>query len=207
MTTTTTKACTKCGETKGLEAFGPNRSTRDGVSSWCRECKRADDRARLSNRTPTRIDRDKARVRARRETGEAASVTRAWRARRLAEGLCEACAAPRVNARHCREHADEAAARTRRRAARSRAALLTEAAERDVFVCYLCESDLGESWHIEHPVPLSLGGPVDLTRPACAACNLTKGARYVADVLAELHPERVDVEALLSSGVFTLEYA
>lgn len=34
----TTKCCTRCGETKPLEAFPPARQKRDGLSSWCREC-------------------------------------------------------------------------------------------------------------------------------------------------------------------------
>jgi hypothetical protein len=37
-TRTVAKTCRKCGETKQLEAFPPNRHTRDRLSSWCREC-------------------------------------------------------------------------------------------------------------------------------------------------------------------------
>lgn len=32
------KACTKCGKTKPLDAFGPHKASKDGRQSWCRRC-------------------------------------------------------------------------------------------------------------------------------------------------------------------------
>lgn len=37
----TVKTCTKCGETKGVDGFSRDRSTRDGLCSQCKECRRA----------------------------------------------------------------------------------------------------------------------------------------------------------------------
>jgi len=34
-----TKKCTKCGETKSTVEFSPHKRTRDGLDSWCRNCK------------------------------------------------------------------------------------------------------------------------------------------------------------------------
>jgi hypothetical protein len=39
------KACTKCGATKPLTEFRPNRRMRDGRSSWCSDCHVAATRA------------------------------------------------------------------------------------------------------------------------------------------------------------------
>lgn len=42
----TEKACTKCGETKALDGFHPNKQAKDGKKSWCKECVRADNNNR-----------------------------------------------------------------------------------------------------------------------------------------------------------------
>lgn len=43
--TVTEKRCTQCGETKSVDGFRRNRSKRDGLCSWCKECHRAYDKA------------------------------------------------------------------------------------------------------------------------------------------------------------------
>ena len=40
-----TKYCYKCQETKSFNAFGRNKSKKDGLSTECRECKRQGDKA------------------------------------------------------------------------------------------------------------------------------------------------------------------
>jgi len=39
--TMTMKACTKCKEHKPLERFSKNRSAKDGLQAWCKECNKA----------------------------------------------------------------------------------------------------------------------------------------------------------------------
>jgi len=59
------KRCTKCGENKPPEAFHRNRSERDGVARWCRDCMssaasswyRASPDARVKNRQRRREQR------------------------------------------------------------------------------------------------------------------------------------------------------
>ena len=36
--TTFTKACTKCGEVKGAEGFGVDKTTKDGLRQRCKSC-------------------------------------------------------------------------------------------------------------------------------------------------------------------------
>ena len=38
LTISTTKCCSKCGETKAIEEFPANSRVADGYSSWCRAC-------------------------------------------------------------------------------------------------------------------------------------------------------------------------
>lgn len=49
-----TKLCTKCREVKAPEDFGVNRSSRDGLQSWCKKCRIASNVRRESERI--RID-------------------------------------------------------------------------------------------------------------------------------------------------------
>lgn len=51
--------------------------------------------------------------------------------------------------------------------------------------CYICGGPLG-AMHVEHVQPRSAGGGDTLAnlRPACAACNLAKGAKPLAEYLA-----------------------
>ena len=64
--------------------------------------------------------------------------------------------------------------------------------------CYICGGPLG-SMHVEHVKPRSAGGGDTLAnlRPACAACNLAKGAKPLAEYLAyrEQRGEPVDASA------------
>ena len=52
-----------------------------------------------------------------------------------------------------------------------------EVFDRDNGCCYLCEIPLEPGWHVEHVVPIAMGGPdtFDNVRAACPPCNLRKG--------------------------------
>ena len=34
------KQCTRCGESRSVEDFGPHKKMNDGLQAWCRECMR-----------------------------------------------------------------------------------------------------------------------------------------------------------------------
>lgn len=48
--TVTEKRCSRCGETKPVDGFHRNRSQRDGLGSWCKECHRAYNEAHREKR-------------------------------------------------------------------------------------------------------------------------------------------------------------
>lgn len=39
------KLCSKCGEEKDITAFGKNKTNKDGLSKWCRQCRSVFDRS------------------------------------------------------------------------------------------------------------------------------------------------------------------
>jgi hypothetical protein len=71
----TVKRCSKCGETKPLGEFGPNRRAPDGLFHWCRGCQRESgrrwraanlERARANDRRRSAADPEAGRERERR---------------------------------------------------------------------------------------------------------------------------------------------
>ncbi|CAL9612600.1 hypothetical protein [Streptomyces sp. enrichment culture] len=73
------KACTKCREVKPLDDFPPDKRRRDERKSWCRECCRAADAARMRARRadPEYRERERAADAARHRARRAAHTTRA----------------------------------------------------------------------------------------------------------------------------------
>lgn len=46
--------------------------------------------------------------------------------------------------------------------------------------CAICQQDLGNKWHVDHVMPLILGGSNDATnlQILCAHCNMSKGGKH-----------------------------
>lgn len=61
-----TKPCANCGETKTLDDFHRHAKSPQGRRSSCKECVRAQERARHHARTPQEVKRKRAYDRARR---------------------------------------------------------------------------------------------------------------------------------------------
>lgn len=61
-----TKPCANCGETKPLTDFHRHAKSPQGRRSSCKECVRAQERARHHARTPQEVERKRAYDRARR---------------------------------------------------------------------------------------------------------------------------------------------
>lgn len=52
------KRCTKCGQTKKLDAFHRNKMTKDGLYFWCRECDKERRTDRIQRYAAENADRD-----------------------------------------------------------------------------------------------------------------------------------------------------
>lgn len=161
---TASKTCTRCGESKPLDEYGLDPRGRSGRQARCSTCQASVRRARYA----ADPEKERTQQRARKASGVGAALARAARASRRAAGLCHDCTVPALPGLvRCHRHHALDLERTTRRYSRARAALLLDTAERlDLHgVCYLCESDLGEGWHVEHPAPIALDGPEDLHAP------------------------------------------
>lgn len=183
------KACNTCFAVKPLSAYNQDKAKPDGRCGRCRPC----DREAASAWATVNAERKQERMREYRRAN----------ADRIAEYKREYYRAnaerERERAReHQREHrqTDTGRAVNRAKKARRRARklgaecdghtwqdLLAAFEDADLFRCAYCDAP----WeHVDHVMPLALGGGevVGNLVPACAPCNLSKGARNPYEWLA-----------------------
>lgn len=148
------KACTKCGESKPLEAFAAARTGRDGRRGDCKACRSA------YNRERRQADPEGHRARS-------ASYYAQNRASVIAHQQAYQAAKPEV--RWTASYRQ----RTRRY---GHLPIVEEFTHSDVVAlhgdaCAHCGGDFEELDHF--PIPVSQGGPhtLDNVRPSCAPCN------------------------------------
>lgn len=162
------KTCSKCGETKPLEAFYAQATCRGGRRPYCKEC----DRARVAAKRTSQIDSYRARERERQ-----AQLTAEYKAER----------ARKHYARNRKKVIDYQLWRYAMKRASS-----GEVVERDAILrrdggrCRECDTDLTvlTVWHLDHIVPLALGGTHDWSnlQALCRPCNSRKGARLEGQI-------------------------
>jgi hypothetical protein len=178
------KTCSKCGETKPLDNFNMARNAPDGKQRWCRNCqsdhakqyaKTHPERNRANANRYHHANRDtvlpKLRANYQRNKTARLKATKQWRL----------------------ENPEKRAASRRRRRARKRATVPQRWQVYDIvpFCCYWCGTNLrayGATTHVDHVMPISLGGPADPTNEVntCAACNLNKNAKHPLVWIADL---------------------
>lgn len=162
------KFCPKCGEWKPAtnEFFAYHKLKRDGFNANCKECNR---RYKLKNKE--KISKW-GRSYYERKRDEIKQKVRNWR---------------QVNRERIRPLRRE---EWRRRKARKRNAPGSHTAE-DVQrqydfqdgKCYYCGICVGNTYHVDHVVPLSRGGSDDPENIviACVACNCSKGDKLLEE--------------------------
>lgn len=172
MATPTEKTCTKCGQSKPLDAFNRKSSAKDGRRASCRVCQRAQDSNRIAS------DRDRYReIFAARNARQ-----REYRAERY-RGNREAALNYQREWRF--SNPDRAyAQKVRKRAAKEQASHAPYS-RADIFAAYAheCVYCGAPAEHLDHVVPISKGG-ADAAHnllPACAPCNLGKSDKSLAD--------------------------
>lgn len=186
------KRCAKCGESKPTSEFGKHKGRRDGFFPYCRECKRATDRADHAKHKTTR------NANSRRYYQENANALRLAAQRRyrddpdatlrrvLAWQADNAEKVKRYKAKWVKDNLSGAVRENvRRRYARRKGAFTirftTEQLAAKVAYwghrCWMC----GEPFQaIDHVKPLVAGGPHILAnlRPICTSCNSRKRATW-----------------------------
>lgn len=188
------KSCTKCKQEKTFESFDKRSSAKDGLQSHCKSCrsaankeipqdKRAITYAKRSLKISLNKDEHKARWKESREKNK--DYRRQWRDSNR----------PRLNSLMIEWRAanpEKVKAIDSKR--RSRMAIgshnyqdITRILNAQGRECRYCLEDLSGGYHIDHRMPLCLGGSnsPDNLQALCARCNLTKGGK---------HPDVFEVE-------------
>jgi len=155
------KRCNTCGESKALTNFGRHSVTKDGRRNACKPCDSARVKARYRDTRAERLEYQKQyKVR---NPERYRALQQAW-----------------VDRNRDKVHAIQSRRRAAKRGAThapySRAAIFAEYGG----TCAYCDAP---AEHLDHVVALSRGGadaPHNLL-PACAPCNLSKGAKSLAE--------------------------
>ena len=186
------KRCARCGESKHTSEFGRHKHWRDGLFPYCRECKRAADRASHAKHRSRRNAEAKARYIADPEPYKARTRQRyrdkpdevlAYIARWQAENPEKV---KQYKAKWVKDNLSGAVREnTRRRYARRKGAFaipFTSAQLADKIAywggrCWLCRAPFQA---VDHVKPLVVGGPHILAnlRPICTSCNSRKRATW-----------------------------
>lgn len=200
------KTCTKCGESKPLEDFKPDKRIKCGRTARCRECisayhrewsarNRDKIRASYQKHRVKRLATEKARrdadpekareksTRNRRLHGHKwAEAKRRWREQNLEKAKAQVRAWQKAHPERMRELSRKVTAKRRAR----KMSLPYEDVdprvvfERDAGVCGICGKEVqSDDWHLDHIIPLAAGGShlYGNVQVSHPLCNLRKGAR------------------------------
>lgn len=182
-----TKTCTKCGKTlpATAEFFTRNKKTRDGLHAHCKECRSAYSTAnrerfaeykRIYGAAYYAANRERCRAYDAANRERRRENKRAWTAANR-ERLTEYKRFYRAT------HPGFVSASNRRRRARRLSAEGTHTAadieaqvKRQKGKCFWCGEKVGDTYHVDHIVPLSRGGSNDPENLviACPSCNCSK---------------------------------
>ena len=88
------RKCRKCGETKSLDLFQVDNSTKDGIMYWCKDCRntqKREYRRRMKKNNPEAYNRYRAK-----ENKRERNSRKSWKewAAEQGYGYCIACGAP-----------------------------------------------------------------------------------------------------------------
>lgn len=185
------KTCVRCSEEKPAGDFTKDKSRKDGLNPYCRECTRKGNRKSYVKNFATEKARKAQSYRD--DPEKFLSRNRKWRAvnrdrERVTNRAYYARNREMVREWHKAYHqANPHVARacsSRRRALRIRQTIV-EASTDQIMQrmayfgnkCWMCG---GPFEHVDHVKPLSKGGPHMLAnlRPACAPCNLSKKDKW-----------------------------
>ena len=197
----TVKRCSKCRETKRVVGFSKDRSTKDGLRYWCKECmKTGNARWRAANPEKAKAgwgtyyakNAEKHRIyntRYRAENPEKVKAARAKWCAKNPEKVKATAAKYRARNRE-RFRAYQSCRRSREVGAEGIATAEQIIARWEVYgnTCYICGSPAEATDHVK---PLTAGGsnwPANL-RPICHHCNSVKGATWDSTIQNKIQQE------------------
>lgn len=190
------KKCTKCGEIKPVMEFSKHAGKRDGLQSNCKAC------TSIARAAWQKASPDKVRERAAAWYAKNADKVKASSAKWRAENRDKASAAVAkwyaenpdydANYRANNKEAFRIYVQNRRARKRENGGKLSKDISERLFKlqrgkCACCGKPLGEDYHLDHVMPLALGGAnedwnMQLLRQRC---NNQKGAKHPIDFMQQ----------------------
>lgn len=182
---TLTKSCTTCKSCKPAtqEFFAPRKSSPDGLRGYCRDCTRAmAAKHRLKNKGKLRV-RSSAWAEKNRDKLRATSAI--WNAAHREKAKASTRAWVAENRDAVRIHAQNRRARKLGNGGTLSKTLRQKLMTIQKGLCACCKQPLGVSPHLDHIMPLALGGSntddnIQLLR---ASCNASKHDRHPIDFM------------------------
>lgn len=178
------KKCSNCDQVKPFEEFRKDKSTKDGREYRCKACKAEHDLRYYEANREQKQEYYRQYYEANREQEQKRIYQ--WRQ-----------ANPEYGRKWKQDNPDKVRASNARRRARKRQAATEPFTVEDQVriwgespTCVYCQERPAE--HLDHFVPLALGGEHSLTNatwPACAPCNLRKRDKHPWEWLFELMTE------------------
>ena len=192
------KYCKKCGIEKSITEFNRDPTRRDGRHPYCRSCK-SSIHAEWRAANPEKIaEKDAARYIANREKiiatnaawyaenrDKAISARAAWYASNREKMAAHGAAWRAANPDACRIHHQNRRARKRSNGGRLSPDIADRLFKLQRGKCACCGNPLGNDYHLDHIMPLALGGTnTDGNMQLLTAkCNLQKNAKHPVDFM------------------------
>ncbi len=194
------KTCSKCGQTQPFANFHVNKTGRDGLKSTCKTCSNATSFA-WREKNSDRVAQNKLAYRHanqdalarksaqwREENPERfAQQMAAWRAANP-EKIKVKNAAYRVNNPEARKaHHQNRRARKKLAGGKLSSDLVQKLLKLQMGKCACCKQPLGKDYHLDHILPLALGGANtdDNMQLLKARCNMEKRAKHPIDFMQQ----------------------
>ena len=178
----TEKTCTKCGVTQGVNQFTSDKGKRDGRSNHCRSCRSiAKTEYRAKNREKE-VARSTAWQLANKE--RASEIHAAWRARNPEKVIAKALDWQAKNYEKTIVYGQNRRARVRGGGKLS-PDISFKLMKLQRGKCACCCLPLGDDYHLDHIMPLALGGTNtdDNIQLLHAKCNLQKHAKHPVEFM------------------------
>lgn len=179
------KTCTKCGNEKAFSCFYKQSGRKDGYQSSCKACSAIDRASYYADNQETRRATSLAWRAANLERSTA--TTAAWREANQAQNEATRAAYIAANPEAFRLYRHNRRAKIIAIGGKLSSGLSAKLFQLQKGKCPCCGEHLGEGYHLDHKMPLALGGEnadanMQLLRKTC---NLQKHAKHPVDFMQE----------------------